>query len=76
MAKAAVTLIAVLLAILRGIAPAHASTNELTVMGVGALCLIGLWVFMLAHHAWARIALMVACTVEAVTQPIRPQCRR
>jgi len=23
---------------------------------------------MLAHHAWARIALMVACTVEAVTQ--------
>ena len=37
-------------------------------MGVGALCLVGLWVFMLAHHAWARIALMVVCTVEAVTQ--------
>ena len=71
MAKAAVTLTAVLLAILRGDSPpAHASTIELTVMGVGALCLIGLWVFMLAHHAWARIALMVACTVEAVTQLI------
>jgi len=23
---------------------------------------------MLAHHAWARFALMVVCTVEAVTQ--------
>jgi cell division protein FtsW (lipid II flippase) len=32
------------------------------------VCLIGLWVFMLDHHAWARVALMVACTVEAVTQ--------
>ena len=50
--------------------PAQASTLELTVMGAGALCLIGLWVFMLAHHAWARIALMVVCTVEAVTQLI------
>src|SRR5918993_1857185 len=64
MAKAAVTLIAVLLAILPGdSSPAHTSTFELIVMGVGALCLIGLWVFMLAHHAWARIALMVACTM-------------
>ena len=71
MAKAAITLIAVLLAILRGDSPpAHASIIELTVMGVGALCLIGLWVFVLTHHAWARIALMVACTVEAVTQLI------
>ena len=71
MAKAATTLITVLLAILTGHSPpAHTSTLELTVMGVGALCLIGLWVFMLAHHAWARIALMVACTVEAVTQLI------
>ena len=39
-------------------------------MGGGALCLVGLWVFVLAHHAWARIALMVVCTVEAVTQLI------
>ncbi len=39
-------------------------------MGIGALCLIGLWLLMLAHHAWARIALMIACTVEAVTQLI------
>jgi len=71
MAKAAITLIAVLLAIFRGDSPpAHASIIELPVMGVGALCLIGLWVFMLAHHAWARIALMVECTVEAVTQLI------
>ena len=69
MAKAAITLAAVLVAILRGDSPpAHASTLELTVMGSGALCLVGLWVFMLAHHAWARIALMVVCTVEAVTQ--------
>ena len=37
-------------------------------MGTGALCLVGLWVFMLAHHAWARNALMAVCTVEAVTQ--------
>jgi hypothetical protein len=37
-------------------------------MGGGALCIVGLWVFMLAHHAWARIALMGVCTVEAVTQ--------
>ena len=69
MAKAAITLTAVLVAIFRGDSPpAQTSTMELTVMGGGALCLIGLWVFMLAHHAWARIALMVACTVEAVTQ--------
>jgi hypothetical protein len=69
--KAALVLIAVLLAILREDSPpAHASALELSVMGVGALCLIGLWLFMLAHHAWARIVLMVACTVEAVTQLI------
>ena len=37
-------------------------------MGVSALSLVGLWAFMLAHHAWARLALMVVCTVEAVTQ--------
>ena len=55
--------------IFRGTTPRlTASTLELTVMGVGALCLVGLWVFMLAHHAWARTALMVVCTVEAVTQ--------
>jgi len=71
MTKAAITLIALLLAILLGDgSPTRASTIELTVMGVGALCLVGLWVFMLAHHAWARIALMVACTVESVTQLI------
>jgi hypothetical protein len=68
-AKAAITLAAVLVAIFRGDSPpAPASTLELAVMGGGALCLVGLWVFMLAHHAWARIALMVVCTVEAVTQ--------
>ena len=37
-------------------------------MGISALCLVGLWAFMLAHHAWARFALMVVCTVEAITQ--------
>jgi hypothetical protein len=69
MAKAGITLAAVLLAFLSGDGPrAHASSLELTVMAIGAVCLIGLWVFMLDHHAWARVALMVACTVEAVTQ--------
>jgi hypothetical protein len=69
MAKAAITLTVVLLAIFGGDhPPANASTLELAVMGAGALCLVGLWVFMLAHHGWARIALMVVCTVEAVTQ--------
>ena len=69
MAKAAVTLATVLVAVFGGNSPpATASTLELTVMGSGALCLVGLWVFMLAHHAWARIALMVVCTAEAVTQ--------
>ena len=69
MAKAALTLAAVMVAIFRGDSPpSNASTFELMVMGGGALCLVGLWVFMLAHRAWARIALMVVCTVEAVTQ--------
>lgn len=67
--KAAATLTSVLVAVIRGDSPpAHASTFELMVMGGGALCLVVLWVFLLAHHAWARFALMVACTVEAVTQ--------
>ena len=70
-AKAAITLTAVLLAIVnQGSPPDQTSTLELTVMGAGALCVIGLGVFMLAHHPWARIVLMVACTVEAVTQLI------
>ena len=69
MAKAAITLTALLMAIFRGDGPpAHASPLELTVMSVGALFIVGLWVFMLAHHAWARIAIMLVCTVEAVTQ--------
>ena len=69
MAKAAITLTAVLIAIFRGDGPpAHASPLELTVMSGGALFIVGLWVFMLAHHAWARIAIMLVCTVEAVTQ--------
>jgi hypothetical protein len=71
LAKAATALTAVLTAILPGdSSAAEASTVELTVMGGGALCLVVLWVSLLAHHAWARIALMVACTVEAVTQLI------
>jgi LssY C-terminus len=71
LAKAATTLTAVLVAILQGhSSPDDPSTVELTVMGGGALCLVVLWVFLLAHHAWARNALMVACTVEAVTQLI------
>jgi LssY C-terminus len=69
MAKAAISLTAVLVAIFRGESPStHASTLELAVMGGGALCLVALWMFMLAHHAWARLALMVVCSVEAVTQ--------
>ena len=69
MAKAAITLTALLIAIFRGDGPpAHASPLELTVMSAGALFVVGLWVFMLAHHAWARIAIMLVCTVEAVTQ--------
>ena len=69
MAKAATTLTAVLAAILwEGGPTSDASPLELAVMGAGALGLVGLWVFMLAHHAWARLALMVVCTVEAVTQ--------
>jgi hypothetical protein len=70
-AKTAITLTAVLLAIVDvGSLPDQTSTFELTVMGAGALCVIGLWVFMLAQHSWARLGLMVACTVEAVTQLI------
>ena len=67
--KAAVTLTAVFAAVVRGDSdPGAASTFEIAVMGISALCLVGLWAFMLAHHAWARFALMVVCTVEAVTQ--------
>jgi hypothetical protein len=69
LAKAGFTLTAVLAAIFQGTGtPDHPSALELTVMTGGALCLVGLWVFMLAHHAWARIALMAVCTVEAVTE--------
>ena len=69
MGKAAVTLTTVFAAVVQSAsAPATASTFEIAVMGISALCLVGLWAFMLAHHAWARVALMVVCTVEAVTQ--------
>jgi len=69
MAKAAVTLTAVVAALLLGDrSTADTSGLELAVMGVGALGLLGLWAFMLARHAWARLALMLVCTVEAVTQ--------
>jgi hypothetical protein len=69
MAKAAVTLATVFVAAFRSdTSPTTASVLEIAVMGISALCLIGLWVFMLAHHAWARTALMVVCTAEAVTQ--------
>ncbi len=68
-AKAVMTLTAVLVATFRGYGPpAHASPLELTVMSGGALFVVGLWVYMLAHHAWARTAIMLVCTVEAVTQ--------
>jgi len=70
LAKAATTLAAVLVTIVRGEAPPAASLGELIVMGSGALCLVVLWLFVLAHHAWARIALMVACGAEAVAQLI------
>jgi len=70
LAKAAATLTAVLVVIFQGDGPPDPSTVELTVMGAGALCLVVLWVFLLAHHTWARIALMVACTAEAVAQLI------
>ena len=69
MAKAAVTLTAVVAALLLGDrSTADTSGLELAVMGAGALGLLGLWAFMLARHAWARLALMLVCTVEAVTQ--------
>jgi LssY C-terminus len=69
MAKAAVTLATVLVAVVGADSlSVTATTRELAVMGSSALCLLGLWVFVLAHHAWARIALMGVCTVEAVTQ--------
>jgi hypothetical protein len=69
LAKATVTLAVVLVAVFqRDNLPAAASTRVLLVMGISALVLIGLWVFMLAHHAWARTALMVVCAAEAVTQ--------
>ena len=72
MAKAAVTLATVLVAVVRGDpAATTASTLELAVMGSGALSLVGLWAFMLAHRAWARNALMVVCTAEAVTQLVQ-----
>jgi hypothetical protein len=68
LAKAAATLTAVVAAIFGGNDNLAPSGMELVVMGAGALCLVGLWVFLLAHHAWARIALMAVCTVEAVTE--------
>jgi hypothetical protein len=68
LAKAAATLTAVVAAIFGGNDSLAPSGLELVVMGAGALCLVGLWVFLLAHHAWARIALMAVCTVEAVTE--------
>lgn len=69
MAKAAVTLATVVVAVVGADSlSVTASTRELAVMGSSALCLLGLWVFVLAHHAWARIALMGVCTAEAVTQ--------
>jgi hypothetical protein len=68
-AKATVTLATVFIAVFRSdTSPTTASALEIAVMGISALCLIGLWIFMLAHHAWARTALMVVCTAEAVTQ--------
>jgi hypothetical protein len=68
-AKATVTLATVFIAAFRSdTSPTTASALEIAVMGISALCLIGLWVFMLAHHAWARTALMIVCTAEAVTQ--------
>lgn len=68
-AKATVTLATVLVAVLQSEStPTTASAREVAVMGGSALALIGLWVFMLAHRAWARNALMVVCTAEAVTQ--------
>jgi hypothetical protein len=68
--KAAATLTAVLVVIFRGDRPPNPSAVGLTVMSAGALCLVALWLFVLAHRIWARIALMVACTAEAVTQLI------
>ena len=68
LAKAGTALAAVLVAVFAGDSQTAPSTVELGVMGGGALCFIVLWVFLLAHRAWARIALMVACTAEAVTQ--------
>ncbi|WP_299932769.1 LssY C-terminal domain-containing protein [uncultured Nocardioides sp.] len=69
LAKATVTLATVLVAVvLSDSLETTATAREVAVMGGSALCLIGLWVFMLAHHAWARTALMVVCTAEAVTQ--------
>jgi hypothetical protein len=69
MGKAAVTLATVFVAVfLSDSAPITASGREIAVMGISALCLIGLWAFMLAHRAWARTALLVVCTAEAVTQ--------
>jgi hypothetical protein len=67
--KAAVTLTTVVAALVEDAsAPATVSTFEAAVMGLSALSLVALWAFMLARHAWARFALMVVCTVEAVTQ--------
>jgi hypothetical protein len=69
MAKAVVTLATVFVAVfLADSVPTTASTREIVVMGTTALSLIALWVFTLAHHAWARTALMVVCTAEGVTQ--------
>lgn len=68
-AKATVTLATVLVAVVASeSATTTASAREVAVMGGSAVALIGLWVLMLAHRAWARNALMVVCTVEAVTQ--------
>jgi hypothetical protein len=68
-AKGAVTLTTALVALVASDSlPTTASAREVAVMGASALCLIALWIFVLAHHAWARTTLMVVCTAEAVTQ--------
>jgi hypothetical protein len=68
LAKAAATLTAAVGVLFRGDRAPDPSLAELTVMVAGALCVVVLWVSLLAHHAWARLALMVVCTAEAVTQ--------
>lgn len=70
LAKAAVTIVSLLLVLLgarEGARSPDASTGQLITMGLGAVLVATLWLLTLARRRWARTGLMGVCAVEAVT---------